>query len=374
MLKNIPGSDDKHFSITITAKTLFSIAVFLLVLVGLYQLRSLVLVIITAVVFASVIEPGTKWFVRHKIPRILSAILMYSLVVACIVGVFIFLLPPLFSETTSALTGIPKYIQTVDILHPLSKSTFLEIKKIFPSLPDTISIGDLVTQGTATISSFSGGLFDTASNFLGGVISLILMIVISFYLSVREDGVGEFLGLITPIKYERYVRSLWRRSENKIGKWMQGQLLLGVVIGIMVYVGLVIVHIPHPLVLAVLAAIFELIPIVGMTLSAIPAFLLAVLDGGIGFGLIVIAIYLFIQQVEANIIYPLVVKKIVGVPPLLVIIALFAGAELAGVIGALLALPVSVVIMEYFDDVEHYKRAIIEPGIEVTEKDTPHKV
>jgi predicted PurR-regulated permease PerM len=208
------------------------------------------------------------------------------------------------------------------------------------------------------VSDFSGGVFDTIASFFGGIISIILVIVISFYLSVREDGVGEFLGIITPLRHERYVKGLWQRSQNKIGKWMQGQILLALSIGIVTYAALLIVGIPHPLLLAFLAGIFELIPIIGLTLSVIPAFLLAMLDGGLGLGLIVVAVYVVIQQIESHLVYPLVVKKVIGVPPLLVIIALVAGAQLAGLVGALLAVPISVALMEFIDDVERKKRFV----------------
>jgi predicted PurR-regulated permease PerM len=90
----------------------------------------------------------------------------------------------------------------------------------------------------------------------------------------------------------------------------------------------------------------------------IPAFLLAMLDGGLGLGLIVVAVYVVIQQIESHLVYPLVVKKVIGVPPLLVIIALVAGAQLAGLVGALLAVPISVALMEFIDDVERKKRFV----------------
>jgi predicted PurR-regulated permease PerM len=144
---------------------------------------------------------------------------------------------------------------------------------------------------------------------------------------------------------------------------MQGQLLLGLFVGILTYIALLIVGVKHALVLAFLACVLELIPVVGIALASLPAFFLATLDGGLGLGLIVIAIYLFIQQIEAHLVYPLVVKKIIGVPPLLVIIALVAGAELAGFVGALLAIPVAVGLMEFIDDVERKKRFVTEPVV-----------
>lgn len=347
--------------------TLFKVGVFALCAYFTYQLRGLILVILAAVVIASVIEPGTRWLVRRGIPRVFSASIMYLAIAAFIAATITFVIPPLYSEAVTAINSLPKHIKTIDILSPIHTGTYNSVKTFFPDLPATVSIGDLASSLTGTISDFSGGLFDTIAGFFGGIISIILVIVISFYLSVRDDGVGEFLGIVTPLKHERYVRSLWQRSQNKIGKWMQGQILLGLSIGVVTYLALLVVGIPHPLLLAFLAGVFELIPIIGLTLSVIPAFLLAMLDGGLGLGLIVVAVYVLIQQIEAHLVYPLVVKKVIGVPPLLVIIALVAGAQLAGFVGALLAVPLSVALMEFIDDVERKKR-FVPPDIEESVK------
>jgi len=342
--------------LNISFKTLFKIAVFLLGIYFLYLLRSLGLIILTGIVIASVVEPSVKWLVRRNIPRALSAIFVYAVIVALFTAVFSFAIPPLLGEMVSAFNSIPKYIKTIDIFTPINKNVYSGTKILFPDIPSTISVGDIVSNVTETVSSFSGGIFDTVAGFFGGIISTILVVVIAFYLSVREDGVGEFLSIVVPPEHEKYVRNLWRRAEVKIARWMQGQLVLGLVVFIFIYIGLSIIGLKHALLLALIAGIFELIPVVGMTLSAIPAFFLGVLDGGIGVGLFVLGLYLIVQQIEAHAIYPLVVKKLIGVPPLLVIISLVAGAELAGIVGALLAVPVSVALMEYIDDVERRKK------------------
>lgn len=342
--------------LNISFKTLFKIAVFLLGAYLIYTLRGLALIILTGIVIASVVEPAVKWFIKRKIPRALSAILVYALIIGAIMSVFSFAVPPLLGELVSAANSIPKYVKTIDIFSPINKNAYSGTKIFFPEIPNTISVGDIISNITDTVSSFSGGMFDTVAGFFGGLISAALVMVIAFYLSVREDGVGEFLSIVTPPEKEKYVRGLWQRAETKIARWMQGQMMLGLVVFVFIYLGLTIIGVKHPLLLALIAGIFELIPVVGMTLSAIPAFFLGVLDGGIGVGLFVVGLYLVVQQIEANVFYPLVVKKLIGVPPLLVIISLVAGAELAGIVGAILAVPVSVALMEYIDDVEKRKR------------------
>lgn len=346
----------ENIDLNISFGTLFKIAVFILAAYLAYRLSDLVVIVLAAVVIASVMEPAVRFIIRRGVQRLFGAAISYLAVVAVIIGIFTYVLPPLFSESVSAINGLPKYVKTIDILKPLDSDTVAGIRTFFPDLPNNIAVGDLGVMLTNLVSNFSGGVFDTVSGFFGGVAGLVLMIVIAFYLSVREDGVGEFLAIVTPLKHEKYVRSLWLRSQHKIGKWMQGQIVLALSVGLMTYIALLIIGVPHPFLLAFLAGIFEFIPIIGVTFSMIPAFFLSTLTGGFGLGLIVIGVYIFIQQIESHVLYPIVAKKIIGIPPLLVIISLVAGAQLAGLLGALLAVPLSVALMEFIDDVEKKKR------------------
>lgn len=335
---------NKDTVITITAGTIFKTLLISLLFVLLYVARDVVLVVLTAVVIASSIEPGTKWMVRRKIPRVFAGIIIYFGVFIGIFGLFYVFAPPILVEVSGLLSNIPDYIKVAELGGPLSNAA------PFFHIPSSIPVDSLVSDISKVLSDLSGGLFETASSFLGGIANFVLIIVISFYLVVKEDGVVQFLQIVTPAKDERYVIDLWKRTQKKIGLWMQGQLLLQLIVSIMIYVGLLILGVPHALLLAVFAFILELIPVFGMSLAAIPAILLAILNGGLPLGLFVIGLYLIVQQIETHLIYPLVVKKIVGVPPLLVIIALIIGAKLAGLTGIILSVPLSVGLMEYLDD------------------------
>jgi predicted PurR-regulated permease PerM len=200
------------------------------------------------------------------------------------------------------------------------------------------------------------GAFQTASFIFGGVLSFILIIVLSFYLAVQEGGVDDFLRIVTPIRHHGYIADLWHRSQRKIGFWLQGQILLGVVVGVLVYLVLLIVGIPHALVLALFAGLFEIIPVFGPIISSVPAILIAFSERGVGTGLLLMGLYIIIYQFESQLFYPLVVKKIVGISPIVVILALVIGAKLAGVLGALIAVPISAAIMEYIHDIDKSKR------------------
>ena len=145
---------------------------------------------------------------------------------------------------------------------------------------------------------------------------------------------------------------------------MQGQLLLAVIVGVLVFLGLTILGVKHALLLAVVAAMFEIIPVFGPILAAVPAVALSFLDGGLTLGLLVIALYVIVQQFESHLIHPLVVTRVVGVPPLLVILSIIVGAQLAGFLGILLSVPIAATIQELVKDVKTGRFLAINSGDE----------
>ena len=128
--------------------------------------------------------------------------------------------------------------------------------------------------------------------------------------------------------------------------------MLAVIIAILVYLGLLLLGVPNPLLLAVLAGVFEIIPLFGPILAAIPGIAFAFVDGSLSLALVVTGMYVIIQQFESQLIYPLVVKKVVGVPPIISIIALVIGAQLAGFLGLILSVPIAAILMEFFNDLQ----------------------
>lgn len=357
--------ESSNLTINITAGTIIKAILLLFLCYILYILRGLVLVILVAITIASAIEPGTRFLLKRRIPRPLSVLIIYAIIFLVFISIFYFIIPPALSETASVLNNFPQYVKTIDLINPFHNTSFASFTSALPGLPQTVSINDLVSSITSSVAGFSSGFFTTVSGIFGGVVSFLLIVVLSFYLSVREDGVADFLRIVSPTIHEKYIIDLWRRARLKIGLWMQGQLLLGVIVAVLIYLGLSILGIKHPLLLALMAGVFELIPVVGMTLAGIPAFLLGFLDGGVTLSLLVIGLYIIVQQFEAHLIYPLVVRKIVGIPPLLVILALLAGAELAGFLGIILSVPISVTLMEFIEDIDHKRHPKKEEPIKV---------
>lgn len=345
--------EDRPITISITAGAVVKTLVVLVIAWALYILRSEALIVVTAIVIASAVEPGVQGIVRHRIPRILAVIIVYFLLIAAFFVVFYFFLPSVLADFATFLSSLPGYLEAFNRTGAFDQ--YANILGI--PAPSTIS-ADEIMQGVRSafnISGIFGNAVTAASQIFGGVFSFVLIFVFSFYFAVIETGVDDFLRIVTPKSHQAYVQGLWRRSQHKIGLWMQGQLILAVIMGVLVFLGLTILGVPHALVLAVIAAVFEIIPVFGPTLAAVPAVTIAFVSGGAVMGLGVVALYVIFQQFENHLIYPLVVTRVVGVPPLLVILALIAGGELAGFLGIILSVPAAATLQELVKDIESGK-------------------
>ncbi len=358
--------EGNHYNMSITSGSIIRILLFLVLIFFLYYIRDIVLVVLSAVVIASAIEPATKWFRKYKIKRLPATILIYVTLILALAGFFVFFVPKLLDQAITFLNTTSSTASLSDVWSPLRDSGFLPSSVVSAIPGQDLSVQDAVNALKQFLSGTSGGAFRTASYIFGGALSFFLIVILSFYLAVQEDGVGDFLRFISPIQYHDYIADLWRRSQAKIGQWLQGQLLLCVMIGLLVYLGLMILGVKHALLLASLAGFFELIPIFGPILSAIPAVLVAFTIGGVSKGLLVVGLYLIIHQFENNLLYPLVVKKIVGISPILVILALAIGFKLAGFLGAILAVPIASALLEYVHDIEKDKQGRAAHGLPKT--------
>lgn len=345
----------KNVSITITPGTIVTAILIGAAAYAIWVLRDLALLVLTAIVIASAIEPGVEFFTKHRINRIVAVAIMYLAVFGSLFGIIYFFLPPILDDAQSFLLTAPQYLDTLNIPAPLTSLT--DSARTAAGTDQAQSLFDTLLAYQSAFADTSGGAVRVVSTFFGGIFALILVIVLSFYFAIQETGVDDFLRLVTPAKHEDYVVGLWVRAKKKIGQWMQGQLLLSIIVGVIVYLGLLILGVPYALFLAVLTALADLIPIFGSIIAGIAAVIVAFSSGGLTLALIVAGLYFVVNQFEAHLIYPLVVNKVVGIPPLLVILALIVGGSLAGFLGVLLSIPLAAALKEFLGDMEKNKRA-----------------
>lgn len=336
---------------SITNDSIVRIIFWIVLAILVFTLRDLIIAIVASVVIASAIEPAIRWLGKYRMPRIPSVISIYLGTAMLLLSIFYFFVPPLFTDMSVISQQLPTIIAKSEIFAPLVDN----FPQIVDNLRQEFSLIDALVPG-GTVTTVGGNVVRTAGMLAGSAFTFVLILVLSFYLSVQEAGIDNFIRLVASDKHEEYLIDLWKRSRKKIGYWMQGQMLLGLLIGVFVYLGLSIFGIKYALLLAILAAIFEIIPVFGPILSAVPAVMLAFSEGYV-MGLFILGFYIIIQQFENHLIYPLVVRKIVGIPPILVILSLIVGGELFGFLGILIAVPVATILMEVLGDYEKRKLA-----------------
>ncbi len=338
--------------ITIASSTIVKFLCWVTIFAGLFYVSDFVIALFVAVVLASTIEIPVRTMMKWGLSRGIAVTLLFLSIVAVIVVVFLIFIPPLADDIARFIKTLPQILDSVRIFG--SDMGFKDLSVIVQDISRDISKGEILT---ILKNAFLGtsGVFATTSLFLGGVVNVVLTFVLAFYLALEDRGVQKFLRLLVPKTHEAYVEDLWNRAQKKIGLWMQGQFLLSLLIALLVYIPNLILNMPYAALLAILAFIGEFIPMVGLTLAMVPAFFLAWTHGGVQLLGIVALIYFIISQLESHVIYPRIMSKMVGVPSVVVIIAIIIGAKLAGIWGVLLAVPLASIFMELASDLEKRK-------------------
>lgn len=345
---------DNKMHLSITTNSLIRIFLFGILVYAVIKLFNIVLIVLTAIVIASFVESAVKKIKPYIKNRSTAVFLIYVLTIGLAIVLLSIFMPVFINEMSALVSSLSQYIPNSSILNSFQPDTISGAKDVVSNLSHNASLGDVIKSSQILINSMSGGFMDVFGGAFGGLLNFFLIIIISFYLSITEKGIENFLRIITPSESEKYIIDLWQRTEHKIGRWVQGQMLLGLIIGVLAYLGLTIIGVKYSLVLAILTAFCELIPF-GIYLAVIPVVLFSFLDGGVTMALLSFGLYFILHQFENYLIYPLIIKKVIGISPLVVILSVIIGAELAGFLGVILAIPTAVCLLEFLDDLEKKK-------------------
>lgn len=339
----------EHQTIDIHISAILKVIFIILALIFLYLVRDVIVILFLAIIIASAVGPFANWLEEKKIPRLLGVLLLYLTFFGLVIFLLSLVVPFLASELGQLTQALPKFVSSLS--GALEKAQQTTSGRYFDFFDEIQNLLDSFTQ---FLQVYSQSAINLIINIFGGVLSFMAIIIISFYLSVMRRGIVGFIGSVLPEKYEDYVVSLWKRAEYKVGRWLQGQLLMALSVGLMVFVGLSLLNVRYSLLLGVLAMILEIVPVVGPVISAIPGVIFAFTQSPT-LGIWVTIFYVAVQQIENHIFAPLILGKTLGLNPVTVILALLIGGKIAGILGILLAVPVAVVIVEILDDIAQHK-------------------
>ena len=348
------SENQKNVKVSISTGTMVRILIIAGLVFLAIKLVNIIFIVLTAIVIASFIESAVKRMKKYIKNRVFAVFLIYILTFSILIGLASVFIPVFLDEMSLLVSSLSQYIPDGSLLNTFQPAAISGAKGVVSTISSHGTLGDLISSTQNLASNLSGGLFNVFSQVFGSLLNLVLIVIISFYLSIKEKGIENFLRVIIPDESEEYIIDLWQRTEHKIGLWMQGQMMIGLIIGVLTYLGLTILGVKYSLVLAIITGFFEIIPF-GIYLAVVPAVMFSFLDGGATLAILTIALYFILHQFEAYLIYPLVIKKVIGISPLVIILSILIGLELAGFWGVILAVPFAVCLFEFLDDVEQKK-------------------
>ncbi len=336
-----------HTHISINTETLLRAFAIVLGLALIYLIRDVVAVLLFSIIIAAAITPLANYLQSKGIPRTLGVFAIYLLLFLFLGTVLYFIISPLSEELDNLSLVVPLYFDKVDGFFKVIRDSAPQYEQLLNKIQDNL------VAVSNDLANISGNIFGATTGIFGGVISAVFVIVISFYLAAQEHGISIFLRAVTPKEKQPYVLNLWSRAQYKLGRWLQAQLILSIIVGVLIYIGLLIFGIKHSVLLALIAGMMEIIPIFGPVLAAVPAIILGLLKSPI-VALWVILIYTIVHQLENHVFVPNIMNRAIGLNPVVVIIALLIGGELFGIPGIILSVPVAVVLVEIIKDFGHH--------------------
>lgn len=322
--------------IDLSTKIVIKATIVILGLWFLYLVRDIAALLFLSVILTATLDPAIDWMSKRKIARPFGVFIIY-IAMFLIIGLFFsFIIPPLLSQLKDFSQNLPVYGEALS-------RTFQGVEQYAQSYGIQFSSHDFLQNTIGTLSQSSSQIFSTTVGVFTFFISILVVLALTFYMSVKEDGMSKFLVSITPKAHQEYVVSVSNRIKEKIGKWLGGQLLLMLIIFILDFIALSIFGIPYALILALLAGFLEIVPYLGPIISATLASIVGFLISPVT-GLIVLGVLTVIQQLESHVIVPQLMKKVVGLNPIIVILVLLIGAKLGGTLGAILAVPIATAV------------------------------
>lgn len=308
--------------VEISHRTIIFTLVLLLGLWLLVQIRDILYLLLISFILMSALRPLVDGLEKIRIPRIIAILFLYGLIFGVLGASLASTIPSLVVQSSKLIQILPEVVQ-----------------RVLPYVD--INVQSLTQQ----ITPIGENLVKVTVGIFSNVITLVTVLVFTFYFLLERRYTQDFLVGLMGENSGRRVAEVVARAEKRLGTWVLGEIFLMVFIGVVVYLGLTFLRVEYALPLAIIAGLLEIVPMVGPIVSAVPAVLVALASSPL-LAASVVALYFIVQQVENSLVVPWVMKKSVGMSPILTILALLVGGRLAGIVGAILAVPLVLVIQE----------------------------
>ncbi len=313
---------EKNYRIEISHRTIIFTVLFILLLNFLWVIRDLLFSLFIAFIVMSALKPAVTFLSKRKIPRSLAAIVIYLLFLGLFLNGLSYILPPLIKQSGQLFINMP-----------------LILEALSPGLTRILNFEAL----SQYLPGITGQVFNIVKNIFSNTVFVITTIFFGLYFLIEENIIKIILVKFFEEKKAEKVANVFNRVEKRLSTWFWGEIILMVVVGILSYIGLTLIGLKYALALAVLAGILEVVPNLGPVLAAVPAILIGFSQSAF-LGFAALAVSFIVQQLENNLIVPLVMEKVVGLNPIITLMALIIGGKVGGVLGVILAIPATLCI------------------------------
>jgi predicted PurR-regulated permease PerM len=319
--------------IEISSKTIIFTIGFILLLGVIWLIKDLIFSLFIAFIIAGALRQPVDFLEKKKIPRSISSFIVYFIFVFIIFYLFALIIPPLAGEIIILFKNLPQIII-----------------KVFPTLSSNFNLSFL-SNNIPSLANETINLIKTA---FSNVIFVTSTLFFGFYFILEKNLAQRLLGNFFDDIELNKINLISERAQRRMSGWFWGEIILMIVVGLLTYVGLSLMGMKYGLALAVLSGLLEVVPGLGPITATIPAFFIG-LSQSYASGLSIIALYFIVQQLENNLIVPIVMKKAVGLHPIITLIVLIIGGKIAGIMGVILAVPTTIFIETVL--IEWQKRA-----------------
>lgn len=321
----------------ISWKTILKISIAIICFYIIYVIRDIIVWFIFALIISILFNPAIDFLQKKKIPRVIGVILVYFIIFG-LVSLLIWSVIPIFvHEIKYFLQSFPQYFEKISPpLRGLGFEAFANIESFMQTLEKALE-------------AMAINIFNVLFAIFGGFFSTLFIITTAVFLSVEEKIVDRVLILIFPKKYENYALNLWQKSQKKVAGWFGTRLIASLFVGVVSYIVFLLFHVKYPFTLALFAGVFNFVPYIGSLLTAILLFIITFPAEPLK-AVFVIVVFGLIHQIEGNILSPILMKKIIKLPPVLVLVSLVIGGKLWGFLGALLVIPLAGILFEFIKE------------------------
>ncbi len=329
-------AQEKTQQFDLSLKSIFLLYLPFLLIIAFYYFRRLILIGLLSVIIASLLDRPINALEKKIKNRLLSVILVYLLLLG-LLGLLILLVSPSLKNIFYDFVNLPlakDFFQHFDMKVLLENNSF--------SLSQNQSIRNIFNQA-----------FQFLSNVIGGMSLVLLSLLLSFFLNLKRDTIKRGISLFSPKKYKDYFVRLWENVNEKVFGWFTSQIFISLFVGLLIYATFKILNLEYAELMAILAGILDFLPYIGPLIAGFLACVVA-FQQNLFLGITVLGVVILIQGIEA-IFAPFIRSRAMKINPLVLLISIMIGEHIAGFLGIVIAIPLSVCLFDFLKDLESGK-------------------